>query len=128
MQLSKEKIELIKKTIPEIYNLILNITSLVEEDLKFVKNISKDEIEKLENHDLSSLNMDLRLAYIQKRLDAFRGRLRETVSEFKVSLELKKDDSLSEVLLSKEVSESLNFDERFIASAIAKSISKIKDK
>ncbi len=126
MELSKEKIELLKKALPELYELIINITSLLEEDLKYVKNISKDEIDKINNKDPDLLDVDLKLAHIQKRANVIRAKLKKSIKNCETSLEIKSNASLTDVLSSKEVCENLSFNEKFIASAVATAISKIK--
>ena len=119
MQLSEEKIELLKKTLPKLYGFVVNVTSLLEGDLSYIKTLSKDEIEKPE--------IDLKLRNIQDRANNILDRLKKTIRECKTSLELSSTNSLVDVLLSKEVNESLTFNEKFIASAIATAISKIKE-
>ena len=126
MQLSKEKIELLKKKLPELYDFVLNVTSLLESDLSYVKNISKDEIEKLDTKDPSSLNTDLKLAAIQNRANAMLDKLKQSISDCKSSLGLGSKASLVDILLSKEFNENLTFDEKFISSAVATAISKVK--
>ena len=126
MQLSKEKIELLKKALPELYEFVLNVTSLLEGDLAYIKKLSKDEIEKLESNDPSSLNVDLKLAAMQSRANAMLDKLKQSVKDCKSALELSSATPLSDILLSKEFNENLTFNEKFIASAVATAISKIK--
>ena len=127
MNITPEKIELLKKSLPEIYELVLNITSLLEKDLEYVRNISKDEMEKLDNEDPSLMQVDLRLASIRKRANEIRDKLKESIENCRTLLGLKDNASLANVLSSKEVCESLSFNEQFIASAVAKAILKIKN-
>ena len=124
--LSKDKIDALKKVLPGLYEFVLNTTSLLEGDLKYIRNISQDEIEALENKDPSSKEIDLKLDVIKDRANAVSEKLKESIENHKTSLGLEQKDSLSDFLLSKEVNESLSFDEQFLASAVAKAISKIK--
>lgn len=126
MRLSKEKIELLKNKLPELYELVLNVTSVLEGDLNYIKNLSKDAMQKLEQNDPSMLNTDLKLAAIKTKASAIRERLTQVIQECKTSLELPPNVSLSDVLLSKEFEEALTFDEKFNASAVATAITKIK--
>ena len=126
MNITPEKLELLKKSLPEIYELVLNITSLLEKDLEYVRNISKDEMEKLDNQDPTLLQVDLKLASIQKRANELRDKLKESIENCRTLLGLKDNVSLANVLSSKELCETLSFNEQFIASAVAKAILKIK--
>ena len=126
MQLSKEKIELLKKALPELYELVLNVTSLLEKDLEYVKSLSKDEIEKLDKQDPTSFQMDLKLASIQKRASEVLEKFKESVQNCKLVLGIEPKVSLADVLSSKEVIKNFGFNEKFIASAVAAAILKIK--
>ncbi len=126
MRLSKEKIELLKNKLPELYELVLNVTSVLEGDLSYLKKLSKDAVQKLEQNDPSMLNTDLKLAAIKTKASAIRDRLIQSIKDCKSSLELTSNTSLADVLLSKEFEEAITFDERFIASAVATAITKIK--
>ena len=126
MKLSDQKIKLLKEALPELYGLVLNITSLLEGDLSYLKNLSKEEIEKLEAKDPSSLNIDLKLAVIQSRASAIRDKLKQSIEKCKSSLELNSRAALSEILLSEEFNKNLTIDEKFNASAVAAAISKVK--
>lgn len=127
MNLPKEKIEILKKKLPELYELVLNVTSLLEGDLNYLKNISKDEIEKLNIEDPSSLNTDLKLAAIQSRANSMLDKLKQSINDCKSSLEISPKACLSDILSSKEFNENLTLNEKFIASAVAMAISKIKN-
>ena len=126
MKLSEEKISLLKKALPELYEFVLNTTSLLEGDLKYLRSISKSEIKKLDDKDPSSKEIDLKLDVIKDRANAVSEKLKESIENYKTSLGLEQKDSLSDFLLSKEVTESLSFNEKFLASAVATAISKIK--
>ena len=126
MKLSEEKINLLKKALPELYEFVLNTTSLLEGDLKYLRSISKSEIKKLDDKDPSSKEIDLKLDVIKDRANALGEKLKESIENYKISLGLEQKDSLSDFLLSKEVNESLDFNEKFLASAVATAISKIK--
>ena len=126
MQLSKEKIELLKKALPELYELVLNTTSLLEKDLEYVKNLSKDEIEKLDNEDPASLEIDLKLTSIKKRASEICEKLKGAIKNCETSIGVGQGISLTDVLSSEDVIKSLSFNERFIASAVATAVSKIK--
>ena len=126
MKLSEEKIGLLKKTLPELYKFVINTTSLLEGDLKYLKSISKNEIEDLDNKNPSSKKIELKLEGIQERANALLDKLKRSIEDCKSSLGLHPEASLSEFLLSKEVNENLSFNEKFIASAVATAISKIK--
>ena len=126
MKLSEDKINLLKKTLPEFYEFVLNTTSLLEGDLKYLKSISKNEIENLDDKNPSSKDIELKLDVIQKRANALLGKLKKSIENCKLSLGLEPKDSLPDFLLSKEVSENLSFNEKFIASAVATAIAKIK--
>ena len=126
MQLSKEKIELLKKALPELYELVLNTTSLLEKDLEYVKNVSQDEIEKLDNEDPASLEIDLKLTSIKKRASEICEKLKGAIKNCETSIGVGQGISLTDVLSSEDVIKSLSFNERFIASAVATAVSKIK--
>ena len=126
MQLSKEKIELLKKALPELYELVLNTTSLLEKDLEYVKNLSQDEIEKLDNEDPASLEIDLKLTSIKKRASEICEKLKGAIKNCETSIGVGQGISLTDVLSSEDVIKSLSFNERFIASAVATAVSKIK--
>ena len=126
MKLSEDKIDLLKKALPELYALVLNMTSLLEGDLKYLKSLSKSEIEDLDNKNPSSKKIDLKLDLIKDRAEAIQSKLKKSIEDCKKSLDLGSKDSLSDFLLSKEVSENLSFNEKFIASAVATAITKIK--
>ena len=126
MKLSEDKIDLLKKALPELYALVLNMTSLLEGDLKYLKSISKSEIEDLDNKNPSSKEIELKLDVIQNRANALLDKLKKSIENCKLSLGLGSKDSLPDFLLSKEVSENLSFNEKFIASAVATAITKIK--
>ncbi len=126
MVLSKDKIDLLKKALPELYEFVLNTTSLLEGDLKYLRNISKSEIKKLDDKDPSSKEIELKLDVIKDRANAVTEKLKESIENYKTSLGLEQKDSLSDFLLSKEVNEGLSFNEKFLASAVATAISKIK--
>ena len=126
MKLSEEKVNLLKKALPELYEFVLNTTSLLEGDLKYLRSISKSEIKKLDDKDPSSKEIDLKLDVIKDRANAVSEKLKESIENYKTSLGLHPEASLSDFLLSKEVNESLSFNEKFLASAVATAISKIK--
>ena len=126
MKLSEEKISLLKKALTELYEFILNTTSLLEGDLKYLRSISKSEIKKLDEKDPSSKEIEFKLDVIKDRANAVNEKLKESIENHKASLGLEQKDSLSGFLLSKEVNESLDFNEKFLASAVATAISKIK--
>lgn len=126
MKLSEDKINLLKKALTELYEFILNTTSLLEGDLKYLRSISKSEIKKLDEKDPSSKEIEFKLDVIKGRANAVNEKLKESIENHKASLGLKQKDSLSDFLLSKEVNESLDFNEKFLASAVATAISKIK--
>ncbi|OGI07179.1 MAG: hypothetical protein A3I68_03160 [Candidatus Melainabacteria bacterium RIFCSPLOWO2_02_FULL_35_15] len=126
MKLSEEKISLLKKALTELYEFILNTTSLLEGDLKYLRSISKSEIKKLDEKDPSSKEIEFKLDVIKDRANAVNEKLKESIENHKASLGLEQKDSLSDFLLSKEVNESLDFNEKFLASAVATAISKIK--
>ena len=126
MKLSEDKISVLKKTLPEFYEFVLNTTSLLEGDLKYLRSISKNEIENLDAKTPSSKEIELKLETIQNRANALLDKLKKSIESCKLSLGLEPKDSLPDFLLSKEVSENLSFNEKFIASAVATAISKIK--
>jgi len=126
VKLSEEKISLLKKALTELYEFILNTTSLLEGDLKYLRSISKSEIKKLDEKDPSSKEIEFKLDVIKDRANAVNEKLKESIENHKASLGLEQKDSLSDFLLSKEVNESLDFNEKFLASAVATAISKIK--
>ena len=116
MKLSEEKISLLKKALTELYEFILNTTSLLEGDLKYLRSISKSEIKKLDEKDPSSKEIEFKLDVIKDRANAVNEKLKESIENHKASLGLEQKDSLSDFLLSKEVNESLDFNEKFLAS------------
>ena len=126
MMLSKEKIDLLKKSLPELYEFVINTTSLLEGDLNYLKNISQNEINALDEKAPSSKEVEEKLNVIQSRANALLDKLKKSIETCKLSLGLSLEDSFPDFLLSKEVNENLSFNERFIASAVATAISKIK--
>ena len=54
MQITPEKIESLKILLPQLYDFVVSITTILEKDLDFLRKISKEEIEKLEQKDPST--------------------------------------------------------------------------
>ena len=125
MQLSQEKIETLKKALPELYEFVLNVTSLLEGDLSYIKGIPQHEVDKLNKNDPAALNTDLRLALIQDRVNAVLDKFKQSIKNCKISLGLDSKASIADILLSKEFNDNLTFNEKFIASAVATAISKV---
>ena len=83
MKLSEDKIDLLKKALPELYALVLNMTSLLEGDLKYLKSLSKSEIEDLDNKNPSSKKIDLKLDLIKDRAEAIQSKLKNQLKTAK---------------------------------------------
>ena len=127
MQLSKDKIEMLTKKLPELYEFVLNVTSLLEADLNYIKSISKDDVNKLDERDPSVTQIDSRLTSIEGRANAMLERFKQSIKKCEADLGLDSRTSLSKVLMSKEFNENLDFNDKFIASAVAAAVSKVKN-
>ena len=124
MEVTSEKIESLKKLLPELYDFVVSITTILEKDLDFLRNISKEEIEKLDQHDSSAENISKKMDIIQRKADAAYRRLYEEVEKCEKKLNLNPEWTLSDFLSIKEVEETLSFNEKFLSSAIIKALAK----
>ena len=124
MQITPEKIESLKILLPQLYDFVVSITTILEKDLDFLRKISKEEIEKLEQKDPSTETISKKMDLIQQKVDAAYRRLGEEVTKCEKKLNLNPEWNLSDFLSIKEVQSQLSFNEQFLSNAIIKALSK----